>query len=295
MSNFEIVKFRENNIELDVNVSPDEDTVWLTQDQIALLFGRDRTVILRHISNIFKENELNKDEVCANFAHTTDHGAIHGKTQSHMVLYYNLDVIISVGYRVKSKNGILFRRWANSVLKEYLLKGYSINEKRTLVTNENYINLINKVDNIDSRLKNIENNSQYKKEKIIVNGEIFDALNYLEEIVSRASKNIILVDPYADSKALNILKNSKDNVSIKIITSSKAKLSKIDINTFLEQYNKNINIVCNDKFHDRYLFIDDKVFHLGASINYIGRKISQINEVEDMDIIDYLKKRVGLI
>ena len=102
------------------------------------------------------------------------------------------------------------------------------------------------------------------------------------------------MDPYVDSKALNILKNTNDNIKINIITSSKSKLSKIDINSFVKQYNRKIDININDDFHDRYLFIDDKVFHLGASINYIGKKISQINEVEDEVIKDYLRERVGL-
>lgn len=205
-----------------------------------------------------------------------------------------MDVIISVGYRVKSKNGVLFRKWANNILKEYLLKGYVINENRTLITNENCINLINKVDSIDSRLKYIENNEHYYSEKLIVDGELFDAIAYLEELVSKSKLFILLVDPYVDSKALNILKNSNDIVSLKIITSSKSKLSKTDINLFAKQYNKKIDISIDDSFHDRYLFIDNKIFHLGASINYIGKKISQINEVEDEGIKDYLRKRVGI-
>jgi hypothetical protein len=207
---------------------------------------------------------------------------------------YNLDVIISVGYRVKSKNGTLFRIWANKILKEYLLKGYVINDNRTLVTNENYVNLINRVDSIDSRLQKIENNElSYKKEKLIVNGDIFDSVSYLENIVSKANNKILLVDPYVDSKALNILKNSTDNISIRIITSNKSKLSQADLNAFKRQYNRIINLVIDNDFHDRYLYIDDKIFHLGSSINYLGNKISQIDEVLDKDIKNYLKKRVG--
>ena len=179
-------------------------------------------------------------------------------------------------------------------MKEYLLKGYVINENRTLITNENYVNLINKVDYIDSRLKYIESNEQYYNEKLIVDGELFDAIAYLEELVSKSKSIILLVDPYVDSKALNILKNSNDKVSLKIITSSKSKLSKTDINSFIKQYNKKIDISIDDSFHDRYLFIDNKIFHLGASINYIGKKISQIDEVNDEGIKDYLRKRVGV-
>ena len=291
MKEYEIIEFRNENIELSVNVSPKEDTVWLTKEQMAVLFGRDRSVISKHINNILKERELD-DSTCAFFAHVQKEG---DREVKRSIEFYNLDMIISVGYRVKSQNGIIFRKWANSILKEYLLKGYVINENRTLITNENYINLINKVDSIDSRLKIIENNEQnYNNEKLIVNGELFDAIAYLEELVSNSKVFILLIDPYVDSKALNILKNTTDGIALKVITSSKSKLSKIDINSFIKQYNKTIDIDINDDFHDRYLFIDDKVFHLGASINYIGRKISQINEVEDEGIKNYLRNRVGL-
>ena len=291
MNEYEIIEFKNDEIELSVNVSPKEDTVWLTKEQMAILFGRDRSVISKHINNILKEGELD-DSTCAFFAHVQKEG---NREVKRNIEYYNLDMIISVGYRVKSKNGIIFRKWANNILKEYLLKGYVVNENRTLVTNENYVNLINKVDSIDSRLKNIENNEQYyNNEKLIFDGELFDAITYLEELVSKAMLFILLVDPYVDSKALNILKNTNDNIRISLITSSKSKLSKLDINSFIKQYNKTIDININDDFHDRYLFVDDKVFHLGASINYIGKKISQINEVEDEVIKDYLRKRVGL-
>lgn len=260
----------------------------MTKEQIAILFDRDRSVISRHINNIYNEEELDKS-TSVHFLHISNNNPKNRPPE-----LYNLDVIISVGYRVKSKNGVLFRKWANNILKEYLLKGYVINENRTLITNENFINLITKVDSIDSRLKHIESNEQYYKEKLIVDGELFDAIAYLEELVSKSKLFILLVDPYVDSKALNILKNSNDKISLKIITSSKSKLSKTDINLFAKQYNKKIDIGIDDSFHDRYLFIDNKIFHLGASINYIGKRISQINEVEDEGIKDYLRKRVGV-
>ena len=288
MSEYEIIEFKNDNIELSVNVSPKEDTVWLTQKQMSILYDTSVDNVSLHIKNIFKDLELDNSVV-----EETSVTASDGK--KYKTKLYNLDMVLAVGYRVKSKNAILFRKWTNSILKEYLLKGYVINENRTLITNENYVNLINKVDSIDLRLKIIENNEQYyNNEKLIVNGELFDAIVYLEKLVSKTKLFILLVDPYVDSKALNILKNTNDNIRISIITSSKSKLSKIDINSFIKQYNKTIDININDNFHDRYLFIDDKVFHLGASINYIGKKISQINEVEDETIKDFLRKKVGL-
>ena len=120
----EIILFENQEVKLEVNLK--DETVWLSLEQMAKLFERDRTVITRHINNIFKNQELNKDEVCAKFAHTTEHGAIQGKKQTRELDYYNLDMIISVGYRVNSKQGIIFRKWATKVLKDYMIKGYAV-------------------------------------------------------------------------------------------------------------------------------------------------------------------------
>ena len=141
--NNEIIRFVNGDLQLDVTVSPDNETVWLNRNQIAQLFGRDIKTIGKHINNALKE-ELSNEVVVAKFATTSQHGAIEGKTQTHMVEYYNLDMIISVGYRVKSKNGIIFRKWATSILKDYMMKGYAINEKR--------IEVLNKTISIQSRM-----------------------------------------------------------------------------------------------------------------------------------------------
>jgi prophage maintenance system killer protein len=126
----EIIIYESSTNQIEVSIQSEKETVWLTQEQLSVLFERDRTVIGRHIRNIFKEEELDEKVVCAKFAHTTQHGAIQGKVQSKEVKYYNLDVIISVGYRVKSKQATKFRIWANSILKDYLIQGYAINQKR---------------------------------------------------------------------------------------------------------------------------------------------------------------------
>ena len=140
----DIVIFKNGELELQVNVSPDLETVWLNRDQMSDLFDRDIKTIGKHISNIFKEGELDKEVVVAKFATTTKHGAIKGKTQTKNVEFYNLDVIISVGYRVKSQRGIAFRKWATSILKDYMIKGYAVNEKR--------LEILNKTIEIQSRM-----------------------------------------------------------------------------------------------------------------------------------------------
>ncbi len=155
----EIVLFENQNVKLEVNMK--DETVWLSLDQMAKLFGRDRTVITRHINNIFKDKELEKNVVCAKFAHTTQHGALLDKTQTRELDYYNLDAIISVGYRVKSHNGIIFRKWATKILNDYLIKGYVINQKR-LEYLEKTVKLIDIAGRIDYELKDGEAQSIIK-------------------------------------------------------------------------------------------------------------------------------------
>lgn len=149
----EIILFENQDIKLEVNMK--DETVWLSLEQMTKLFGRDRTVITRHVNNIFKDEELDKSEVCAKFAHTTQHGALSDKTQTREIEYYNLDMIISVGYRVKSKNGITFRKWATSVLKDYMIKGYAVNQKR-LEYLEKTVKLIGIAGRIETELKGTE-------------------------------------------------------------------------------------------------------------------------------------------
>ena len=169
----EIILFENQNVKLEVNMK--DETVWLSLEQMAKLFDRDRTVIKRHINNVFKEKELNEKEVCAKFAHTTIHGAITNKTQTREIDYYNLDMIISVGYRVKSKNGIIFRKWANKILKDYLLQGYALNRKR-LEYLEKTIKLIDIANRIDEGLENKD-----AKEILKVIGNYSKALDLLDD------------------------------------------------------------------------------------------------------------------
>ena len=169
----EIIIFENQDVKLEVNMK--DETVWLSLEQMSKLFDRDRTVIKRHINNVFKDNELDKDEVCAKFAHTTKHGAISNKTQTRELDYYNLDMIISVGYRVKSKNGVIFRKWATKILKDYMLEGYAINQKR-LEYLEKTIKLIDIAGRIDREIKGSE-----AKEIIKVINTYSNALNLLDE------------------------------------------------------------------------------------------------------------------
>ena len=190
---YEVVKFIDGQFELEVNVSPKENTVWLTIEQISILFERDRSVISKHIKNVFNEGELEENLVCAYFAHTATDG------KRYKVKYYNLDMVISIGYRVKSKRGILFRYWANNILREYLLKGYVINENRVTVSNENYIELKNEVTSINNRLIKIEDkvlDKEYRVDKIFFNGDFYDSYTLIQQIFESASSEIIIIYNY---------------------------------------------------------------------------------------------------
>lgn len=178
----EIILFENQKVKLEVNMR--DDTVWLNTEQMATLFGRDRTVITRHINNIFKSQELSKKEVCAKFAHTTEHGALKGRTQTRELDFYNLDMIISVGYRVNSKQGIIFRKWATKVLKDYMIKGYAVNQKR-LEYLEKTIQLIDIANRIDDELENDQ-----AREILRVIGDYSKALNLLDDYDHRTLKNI---------------------------------------------------------------------------------------------------------
>ena len=285
---YELVKFVNNNLELEVSVSPDEDTVWLTKEAISTLFNRDRTVISRHIKNLFIDGELDEKRVSAKNAHTGPDG------KTYLVDFYNLDVVIAVGYRVKSPNATIFRKWAANVLKEYLLKGYVVNGNRVLVTNENYINLINKVERIDNRLSNLENeNLFFPKRMIVYENKLFDAISKISDIISRANERIVLIDPYIDTRTLDILKDKKENVVALVFTSDKNKLSQTLYDSFNTQYG-GLEVVINNTYHDRYLIIDDIIFyHLGSSINYLGNKFTQIDKIVDDDMKELLRKRIN--
>lgn len=168
----EIVIFNNQEVKLEVNMK--DETVWLSLEQMAKLFGRDKSVISRHIKKALEE-ELINEEVVAKFATTTKHGSIEGKTQTHLVDYYNLDMIISVGYRVKSKNGIAFRKWANKIIKDYMIKGYAVNQKR-LEYLEKTVKLIDIATRIEDELKDSD-----AKDVLKVINEYSKALNLLDD------------------------------------------------------------------------------------------------------------------
>ena len=288
MNKYEIVKFVDEEVKLDVNISPLEKTIWISIEQMSVLFERDRSVISKHIKNIFLEGELLEDSVCAFFAHTANDGKVYN------VKYYNLDVVISVGYRVKSKRGVIFRQWASNIIQDYLIKGYAINEERSLVTNENYVRLINKVESLDERVSNIENNykpQEFKNSQLFFDGQLYDAYTLIQSLFESANNEIIIIDNYVDRTILDRLVVKNRNVQVIIYTSINTRLLGKDINTFNSQYG-GLDVRYITNVHDRYIIIDqNKIYHLGHSIKDLGKKIFSISE-SDSNLISKLLSNI---
>ena len=232
---YEIVKFVDNGFELEVNVSPKENTVWLSQAEMSLLFSRDISVISRHIKNVLSEGECDEK---------SNLHFLQIPFSDKPTVLYSLDVIISVGYRVKSQRGVVFRRWATSVLKQYMLKGYAVDQARTLVTNDNYLSLLNLVTDMKSsqikledRVEKLENKYPELAGKVFYDGQMWDAVFCIEKLISKARQSIVLIDDYVDHQTLDMLSRKQDKVSVILVTNDRnAKLTEKETMSFNEQF-----------------------------------------------------------
>ena len=276
-NNNQIVVYQTADNQTQIEVHMENETVWLTQAQMAELFQKDRTVISRHIRNVFNEGELEEQSTCAKFAHMG-----HDGLQLYETVMYNLDVIISVGYRVKSQRGTAFRIWATKVLKEYMLRGYAINQR-----------LLNMEERMNKRIGSIENTLSEHQEKIdffvrtslpphqgiFYDGQIFDAYTFINDRIREATTRIILIDNYIDDSVLTILSKRADKVAATIYTKKPSAQLQLDIQKHNAQYPP-ISVVEFDRSHDRFLCIDETVYHLGASIKDLGKKWFAFNRME---------------
>lgn len=262
----EIVLYRTNELPEHVEVRLGEDTVWLNQEQISGLFQRDQSVVSRHIRNIFAEGELDEK---------SNMQKMHITNSDKLVAFYNLDVIISVGYRVKSIRGTHFRIWANSVLKEFLLKGYAVNQRFERIEKDVFY-LKERVNEFDFQIRtNLPPN-----EGIFFDGQVFDAYIFVVDLIKSAKESIVLIDNYIDESVLSILSKNEETVNITIYTLNITKQLQLDLKKHNEQYNY-IEIKTFTKSHDRFLIIDKKaIYHIGASLKDLGKKwfaFSKIN------------------
>ena len=269
----EIVVYQPDEVtRLEVRV--ESDTVWLTQGQLALLFQKDQSVIARHIKNVFTEGELDEGG---------NMQILHNTLSKYRpVKVYSLDVIISVGYRVKSFRGTQFRRWATSILKEYLLKGYSLNQRFN-----------NMEDKFDRRMSEYERRLYENEQKIdffvrtslppvegvFFDGQIFDAYVFATDLIRSARQSIVLIDNYIDESVLLMLSKRQTGVTAEIRSGRLTETLKQDLAKHNSQYPP-ITVIQNKNIHDRFLIVDADVYHIGASLKDLGRKLFAFSKME---------------
>jgi len=257
---------------LRIEVRFEDETIWLTQAQIAELFATQRPAITKHLKNIFDSGELIEESTCSILEHMGNNKRVY-KTK-----YYNLDAILSVGYRVNSKNATQFRKWSNKILKEYLLNGHVLNKR---------------VDNIERKL--LEHDQKFellikttlpRKEGIYYEGQIFDAYSFAADIIKLAKKSIVLIDNFVDETTLLLLSKRSTNVSCIIYTANFNQQLKLDLHKHNQQYPE-IEIKTYKKSHDRFLIIDNKtIYHIGASLKDLGKKWFAFSKINlDMDYL----------
>ena len=282
----EIVIYRPDEIAEHIEVRLQDDTVWLSLNQIAQLFKRDKSVISRHLRNIYKEGELNQSATVAKNATVQIES---GRKVNREIEYYNLDAILSVGYRVNSKQGTQFRIWATNVLRDYLLKGYAVNQRMDRMEN-NFEKLSREVSKISLQLKTQELPNQ----GVFYEGQIFDAYELACRVIRSARVEIILIDNYVDESVLVLLSKRNRAVDATIYTKNISKQLQLD----LKQHNSQYPPIIVKQFkasHDRFLIIDRKeLYHIGASLKDLGKKWFGFSRMSSELLTEVLEKLQGL-
>ncbi len=248
-----------------LEVRMDKETIWLTQQQIAELFGTRRQAITKHLKHIFASGELNEFSVCSVLELTASDGKIYNTK------VYNLDAILTVGYRVNSIQATNFRKWANKVLTEYLLHGYSINQR--------FNSLERRMEQAENKIDFFVRTSLPPVEGIFYQGQIFDAYVFVANLIKSAQKSIVLIDNYIDESIFTLLDKRNDVVSATIYTKTLSKQLELDIQKHNAQY-KPIELKTANDVHDRFLLIDDDVYHIGASLKDLGKKLFAFSKFE---------------
>ena len=272
----------DETISLEVRLDKERETVWLTQQQIADLFGTKRPAITKHLSNIFKSGELDQDSVSSILEHTASDGKIY-KTQ-----FYNLDAIISVGYRVNSINATVFRRWATNVLRNYLFKGYSVNQQLLAMQRQ----IDTRFDEQSQRMLRIEDTQAKQQqqldffirtstppaEMVFFNGQFFTARVAIENLIKTAEQRVIIIDHYVDAKTFDMFDVRKPEVQGIIYTQGVG----VGMTRLRDEHNRQTGVQPVEVFkwrtepHDRFLIIDNRLYHCGHSLNATGGKLSAI-------------------
>jgi len=279
MDQGEIVIYKAfDSSEFQIEVRVDEETVWLTQLQMAELFEATKQNISLHVNNVFKERELDPRSTVKEYLTVQKEGI---RSVKRKVLYYNLDVIISIGYRVKSQRGTQFRIWANKVLKDYLLKGYVLNHRIDKIEN--------KLLEHDQKFELLINTHLPPKEGIFFDGQIFDAWQFASGLIREAKISIVLIDNYIDETVLQLFAKRHEAVKATIYSAGITKQIETDLAKYNQQYPP-IELKHFSKSHDRFLIIDNTmVYHIGASLKDLGKKWFAFSKIE-LDASEMLNK-----
>jgi len=287
----EIILYRPNELAEHIEVLFNEETAWLTQAQIAELFGTKQPAISKHLKNIFESGELDEKVVYSKMEYTTQHGAIAGKLQTKKVNVYNLDAILSVGYRVNSKNATLFRRWATDILRNFLLKGYVMNTRMDRIE-ENVDSIKNDVAEIKLQLET----HQIPTQGVFIGGQVFDAYELASKIIQSAKKSIVLIDNYVDLNTLVHLSKKKAGVKALLLTSNVNSQLSLDVQRADAQYG-DFEMKLYTQSHDRFIIIDGgkTVYHIGASLKDLGKKLFAFTELNKDSISNVLNAVAGLL
>jgi len=282
----EIILYRADKQSDTIEVVVENETVWLSQQQLATLFSQTKQNISLHINNCFKEQELEKEATVKKSLTVQKEG---NRKVERLIELYSLDVIISVGYRVKSKQGTQFRIWANKVLKEYLLKGYAVNNRLNRVE-DSLESLKNKVDQIDLQI----NAHLIPNQGVFFDGQVFDAYELTTRIIRSAKESIVLIDNYIDESSLVQLSKKENNVSVLLLSKTIGKQLQLDVKKANEQYGK-FQLKPFQLSHDRFIIIDQKeVYHLGASLKDLGKKWFAFSKLETTSVASLLKSIINL-
>ena len=279
-----------------IEVRLEDDTVWLTTNQMAALFDREESNIRRHVINVFKEGELERD----NNVHF-----LHVNGVKKPVPFYTLDVIISVGYRVKSQRGTKFRQWANKVIKDYLLHGYAFNQRllqieeridarfeaHTQTEQQRFLQIESTLADHQEKIDFFVRTNQPPVEGIFFDGQIFDAYRFVNDLVRKAKSSIVLIDNYVDDTVLAMLDKRTAGVTATIYTQHVSQQLQLDIDRHNAQYDP-IVVEHFNRAHDRFLLIDDEVYHIGASLKDLGRKWFAFTLMHDITAAELIS-RIG--
>ena len=283
----EIILYRPDELAEHIEVRLEDDTVWLSQQQMATLFNQTKQNISLHINNCFKEGELVRMPTVKESLTVQKEG---NRTVKRKIELYNLDVIISVGYRVKSKQGTQFRIWATRILRDYLLKGYAINNRMNRIEG-NVQAISEKVNQIELQI----NSHLIPTQGVFFDGQIFDAYELASRIIRAAKKSIVLIDNYIDENTLTHLTKKNKGVQVHLLTKNINKQLALDILKANEQYG-NFEVKVFAQSHDRFLIIDGKeVYHLGASLKDLGKKWFAFSKLESKSVESILNSILELI